>query len=212
MSIQICDLNEYQRLAEETMNPELDANARLGNMVIGLCGESFELFEVFHHHKSHDEDRQVVYEPPPYRGQVAVDIAEELGDVMWYSSVLVDSLGGKIGDVCRELFALVPWDSRDVPVGKRPEDSFYAAWVDVCLYSAKIAEKIKKHLYQGHEFDDATRHLINAYVVKVVCAVRTMSTILGMSLSEVCHSNVTKLRKRYPGGKFSAEASVNRAD
>ena len=209
--IQITDLDEYQRLAEATMNPEFDYKGRLGNTALGLCDESFELFELFHYRRSSDERSPIVYESPPYGGQKARDIVDELGDVMWYAAVLVDSLGGKLSEVCHDMFFVTPWNEAEGPVdAPAVGDTFYTAWADICLSAAKIGGLVKKHIYQGHDMDDEKIRTIYDYVVKVVSGVRTMAAINKSTVSEVCCFNITKLRQRYPGGEFSTEASVNR--
>ena len=54
-------INEYQRLAMTTLNPELDKKDVLINGVMGLCGESGEAIDI-----------------------VKKWLAKELGDIAWY--------------------------------------------------------------------------------------------------------------------------------
>ena len=40
------NVNEYQKLAMTTLNPELDKKDILINSVMGLCGESLLIFDI----------------------------------------------------------------------------------------------------------------------------------------------------------------------
>ena len=65
-------INEYQKLAMTTLNPELDKKDILINSVMGLCGESGEAIDIVkkHLHQGHELDKQ--------------HLSKELGDIAWY--------------------------------------------------------------------------------------------------------------------------------
>ena len=65
-------INEYQRLAMRTLNPELDKRDVLINGVMGLCGEAGEAIDLVKKHlaQGHPLDREA--------------LLGELGDVAWY--------------------------------------------------------------------------------------------------------------------------------
>jgi len=65
-------VNEYQKLAMTTLNPELSKRDVLLNSVMGLCGESGEAIDLVKKHmmQGHDFDKQ--------------KFAKELGDIAWY--------------------------------------------------------------------------------------------------------------------------------
>lgn len=65
-------VNEYQKLAMTTLNPELPKKNVLINGVMGLCGESGEAIDIVKKHlaQGHDLDRE--------------GLIKELGDVAWY--------------------------------------------------------------------------------------------------------------------------------
>lgn len=65
-------INEYQKLAMTTLNPELSKRDVLLNSVMGLCGESGESIDLVKKHlmQGHDFDKE--------------KFAKELGDVAWY--------------------------------------------------------------------------------------------------------------------------------
>lgn len=65
-------INEYQRLAMTTLNPELDKKNVLINGVMGLCGESGEAIDIVKKWlaQGHELDKE--------------KLAKELGDIAWY--------------------------------------------------------------------------------------------------------------------------------
>ena len=66
------NVNEYQRLAMTTLNPELSKRDVLINSVMGLCGESGEAIDIVKKWmaQGHDLDK--------------AHLAKELGDIAWY--------------------------------------------------------------------------------------------------------------------------------
>ena len=65
-------INEYQKLALTTLNPELSQKDALINGVMGLCGEAGEAIDIVkkHLHQGHELDRE--------------KLVKELGDIAWY--------------------------------------------------------------------------------------------------------------------------------
>ena len=65
-------INEYQRLAMTTLNPELDKKNVLINGVMGLCGESGEAIDIVKKWlaQGHELDKE--------------KLAKEMGDIAWY--------------------------------------------------------------------------------------------------------------------------------
>ena len=65
-------INEYQRLAMTTLNPELEPKDVLINGVMGLCGESGEAIDIVKKWlaQGHELDKE--------------KLAKELGDICWY--------------------------------------------------------------------------------------------------------------------------------
>ena len=65
-------INEYQKQAMRTLNPELDKKDVLINGVMGLYGESGEVIDIVKKHlaQGHSLDRE--------------KMIKELGDVAWY--------------------------------------------------------------------------------------------------------------------------------
>lgn len=65
-------INEYQKLAMTTLNPNLSKKDVLINGVMGLCGEAGEAIDIVKKHlaQGHPLDRE--------------KLVKELGDIAWY--------------------------------------------------------------------------------------------------------------------------------
>ena len=80
-------INEYQKLALTTLNPELSKKDVLINGVMGLCGESGEAIDIVkkHLHQGHELDRE--------------KLIKELGDIAWYLAETAAALDVSLEDV-----------------------------------------------------------------------------------------------------------------
>lgn len=81
------EINEYQKLAMRTLNPELDNKDILINGVMGLCGESGEVIDLVKKHlaQGHELDKE--------------KLAKELGDVAWYLAETAWAIGYSLEDI-----------------------------------------------------------------------------------------------------------------
>ncbi|MBP5461595.1 MAG: nucleoside triphosphate pyrophosphohydrolase family protein [Lachnospiraceae bacterium] len=95
-------------------------------------------------------------------------------------------------------------------------DSNHKDWMDRLLNglmglngeAGEAIDVLKKHLYQGHEFDE-DKMVEEIGDVLWYCAL--CADALGYSLEFVATYNIEKLKKRYPEG-FTAEDSMERRD
>lgn len=80
-------VNDYQRLAMKTLNPELDKKDVLINGVMGLCGESGEAIDIVKKWlaQGHELDRE--------------KLAKELGDIAWYLAETAYALDIPLEDI-----------------------------------------------------------------------------------------------------------------
>lgn len=78
--------NEYQVLARRTQNMELTREDRLNHALRGLASECGEINGIYQKAlQGHAVDRELV--------------AEELGDLLWFSAELADCIGVQLGSV-----------------------------------------------------------------------------------------------------------------
>ena len=80
-------INEYQKLAMTTLNPDLDQKDVLINGVMGLCGESGEFIDIVKKWlaQGHELDRE--------------KLTKELGDVAWYLAETATALDLNLEDI-----------------------------------------------------------------------------------------------------------------
>ena len=81
------NVNEYQRLAMATLNPELTKRDVLINSVMGLCGESGEAIDIVKKWmaQGHELDK--------------AHLAKELGDIAWYLAEAATALELPLEDI-----------------------------------------------------------------------------------------------------------------
>lgn len=80
-------INEYQKLAMTTLNPELSKKDVLINSVMGLCGESGEAIDIVKKWlaQGHALDKE--------------HLAKELGDIAWYLAEAATALDIPLEDI-----------------------------------------------------------------------------------------------------------------
>ena len=84
------NINDYQKAAMRTLNPDLDNKDVLINSVMGLCGESGEAIDIVKKWlmQGHDLDRD--------------HLIKELGDVAWYLAEAATALDISLETVFQE--------------------------------------------------------------------------------------------------------------
>lgn len=92
-------LNEYQKEAAHTSGwptgvftgeKEDPAKGRLYNALLGLCGESGEVADLF---------KKVLGHGHPYTTEMFAKVQKELGDVLWYVAEMASVLGMTLEDI-----------------------------------------------------------------------------------------------------------------
>ena len=81
------EINEYQKLAMRTLNPEIDKKELILNASMGLCGESGEVIDLIKKHlfQGHDLDDE--------------RLIKELGDVAWYLAEAATALNVNLSEI-----------------------------------------------------------------------------------------------------------------
>ena len=81
--------NEYQKLCMRTAN-FMDSSKLIANGAMGLCGEAGEVIDLI---------KKWAFQGHSLRKQ---DIAEELGDVLWYVAILCEGIGLNMEEVMQK--------------------------------------------------------------------------------------------------------------
>ena len=81
------EINEYQKLAMRTLNPEIEKKELILNASMGLCGESGEVIDLVKKHlfQGHDLDDE--------------NLIKELGDVAWYLAEAATALNVNLSEI-----------------------------------------------------------------------------------------------------------------
>ena len=75
-----------------------------------------------------------------------------------------------------------------------------------CGEAGEAIDVLKKHKYQGHEFN---RDKAIEEIGDLMWYIAQFATGVGVPMEEIARRNINKLRKRYPI-KFNTEQSINR--
>lgn len=81
------EINEHQKLAMSTLNPELSKRDVLINSVMGLCGESGEAIDIVKKWMAHGYELDKEH------------LAKELGDIAWYLAEAATALDIPLKDI-----------------------------------------------------------------------------------------------------------------
>ena len=85
------------------------------------------------------------------------------------------------------------------------------AGVGINAEGGEILEIIKKMVFQGKPWNEDNREHLIIELGDVMWYVAQATMALDISFDEVIDTNINKLKKRYPGGEFSAHRSEVRA-
>ena len=85
------------------------------------------------------------------------------------------------------------------------------AGVGINAEGGEFLEIIKKMVFQGKPWNEDNREHLIIELGDVMWYVAQATMALDISFDEVIDTNINKLKKRYPGGEFSAHKSEVRA-
>ena len=87
------DLNEYQKLAMRTKNPELNSRELRLNAAMGLSGESGELIDLFKKNMFQGHELNIR------------KVVDELSDILWYCAEMSEGLGMALSEIAEHNIA-----------------------------------------------------------------------------------------------------------
>ena len=127
------NINEYQKLAMATLNPELTKKEVLINSVMGLCGESGEAIDIVKKWmaQGHELDKE--------------HLAKELGDIAWYLAEAATALEIPLEDI---LQANIDKLKKRYPDGFDVQKSLVRLQGDLEIFSETICRAIEMRDYE----------------------------------------------------------------
>lgn len=191
-------LVEYQELALRSIKPHDSKNMAICDWCLGLMGETAEVVECF-------TDALVNYNQGVlWSPDEQMNLAKEIGDVLWYSVALCAEMDLPFSDV----------DFSEFDKFATVENQSQISGLHECLrlptMVGGIAE-ILKHTIMHKEVCDKAK--LARFFPEIWRYLHLLSCAQGFTLSDVAELNIAKLAHRYKlteGGSYNHEASANR--
>lgn len=154
------------------------------NAAVGLMEESGEALSVLENGGSVLEDFS--------------QLKSEIGDLEWYVAMTCSALGYSMEKLVEEAF----------------EHEITPSNVNKCIDAINrsavvILGHAKKSYFHGHNLDKSA---VWAYLKDIQSLILDVCGFVGWELRDVMGSNLAKLRKRYPEGRFTEKHSIERIE
>lgn len=121
------------------------------------------------------------------------EILLELGDILWYTAYLCQTLNLMWGRMITEV--------EETPFARESGKG-------IVFWSGQIQGHVKKFIYHGHELES---HRLQSHLLNLLRNLALLAKWYGSTLEEIASMNLAKLAQRFEEGKFSEERSRNRA-
>lgn len=190
-------LVEYVPLALRTEKPLPTASLRMEHACMGLITEVGEFVT--------EIKRTEIYKKE-LDGERKGHICEEIGDVLWYVAILLDTIQADVLFVQETL--------QNYSMGIKPEDNSEDKLSAMALVSGEHVGRIC-HLVMACEMKESLTQEDQGYILASVSVLLEVCRVLaehcGSTLEACMDANIAKLRVRYPDA-YSNEAAEARAD
>lgn len=188
------DFDEYQRMALMTaIYPDRGSN--LTYPALGLAGESGEICEKIRGKPATADERAA--------------LAKELGDVLWYVSMVADELGVQLSQIARwrvnieafqKAMATGDWSQH------RGRRNLADEGLSLAGAAGNVCDRVKKMFRDdGGTLTDTRRIAIAAGLGQVLRCVSLMATNLDESLERIAEVNIEKLASRNRRGTVTGD-------
>lgn len=182
--------DNYQDACMKTLRSDLDSHDRIAMCALGMADELSEIAEA-------------MVAPPGCSYSVNHEsVLEEIGDFLWYSSVMLSTFNEPLAQSDGSLFAVFP-DKSAMPITDNGELILQALRV-----LTHVVGRAKHIRYHDHPIKSHKDEMVGA-IRLVLGWMDTLAKELGSSLQFVADVNLKKLKLRYPDG-FDAQRSINR--
>lgn len=198
MNTSVTCMTQYQDLATQLMNQALSRKQILANCAVGLTAEIGELHELFF-----DESKDYsLYVLPD--GEDKSEFVKEFGDIMWYVANTAKQFDFNVDNFCvsniHELSGTL---------NGKLEHNIHR----LVQNGARVAGWIKWHVFHAHPVDSDLLEGVRQALEDICVVISYLAnTCCGITMKEVLETNLKKLYKRYPSGKFTPEDSINRSE
>lgn len=175
---------EYQQAALRTLYPDLSYNQRLGLCGLGLPGEIGEVVDLLKKFLYHRNGKELPVDK----------VKDELGDVLWYLAVLLDTVGLTFEQVrANTLLELRPVIASDLACSQQLELS----GLKLVAAIGRVVDLLHQFLYCACSLDI---NQLKDGLADVFLYLYLLLDTLGLTLEDVMQANVTKLETRHANG------------
>jgi NTP pyrophosphatase (non-canonical NTP hydrolase) len=189
----LMDMVMYKELALRTIKPHTNKDMAIVDWALGLGGEVGEVFTLI---REESKDK--------------MEIAKELGDVLWYAVALADEINIRypIGmfSACQDFYS----DRTHCPTC-RVDDQPINTTIDQLIMTITGIQEAIKHIVVHKE--DVSFQTIEGKLHAVIERLTYLAILHGFSIYDVAELNAAKLAHRYNaknGGLYTVGASANR--
>lgn len=184
-------LTEYVPLAIRTEKPL----PKIDRLIHGCMGLITEIGEV-----TTELKRMAIYGKELDSGRKA-HILEEVGDVMWYVAIMLDTIHADLGYV-----QLAP--QMEMPSGE--EGRYEAMAMMLGVHCGRVCYRTQSFAMEGY-VDESSLPGYLASLAMIINGMYVLSLFCDSTLNKAMADNIAKLRIRYPA-TYSNEAAEGRAD
>lgn len=181
----ITSYDEYKKLALRSIKPHASKEMAILDWTIGLGGEAGEVLDII--------TSDMMYRP---RHEVMMEMAKEIGDIIWYMTALIEEL-----DIAKEI------ENDKATNDYAEEDTMTNLIKTIC----RVQEAIKHVVF--HKEQDRTE--VKKEIVNLKEDVFRLCNSVGIDYWKCATLNAAKLAHRYnlkEGGGYSKAASEARHD
>ena len=189
----------YQEEALRTLYPDLSVNERLGLCGLGLVGETGEVADMLKKYLYHRNGKPLDVEK----------LKDELGDVLWYYFILLDTLGLTFEEMVRT----------DVPKYERRRAVFSGldskgqlefCGLELASNLGQVVDLLSRLLYYYHGALDVND--LKDRLGDMLWYMLLLLGTLGLTFEEVLSANVAKCRTRHANGfnpRYTSDSHVS---
>lgn len=198
----ILGLKNYKEEALRTIKEHESKAVAISDWSLGLGGEAGEVLQLLSSGFAKVESKE----------KFVMELAKELGDVLWYTVALANELQL---DISEEVFNEVDGYTK-MRTATLTEDKqlllVNQSMIELVLTISRIQESMKHYIMhkESKAMDNVGEHLDD-----IIFYIATIAGMHGFTLIDIASLNVSKLAHRFNvknGGKFNTEASANRHD
>jgi hypothetical protein len=138
-----------------------------------------------------------------YKAHEKVDMLEELGDLLWYCTLLADSQHISLDKIMSETSWVKPyfWESE----GVTPQEVIR----EIATVASILVDMAKVSLFYNKEVDGGT---ILICIKQLVMYILKVAAAYDITIDLIVEANIAKLEKRYPVAEGYSDKAANRRD